>query len=105
MSDIDSMPGKLDALTGRVGALEKRLHETTEAVDENTRITRQIEQHTGVLVAHTGALLEMAHLYGDVKTTAKTTVTGVTWTSTLIAKLAVIGGAVAAAWHWLWPKG
>ena len=60
---------------------------------------------TGVLVAHTGALLEMAHLYGDVKTTAKTTVTGVTWTSTLIAKLAVIGGAVAAAWHWLWPKG
>jgi len=103
----DSIPGKLDALTNRVGALEdgfisfsRKLHETTEAVDHNTAITVQIQANTSKLVEHTGRLLEMAEVYGDAKTTAKVVTSGVTWTGTFVAKLAVIGGAAAAAWHW-----
>lgn len=102
---MDSIPGKLDALTERVGSLEVRQHEIAAAVEENTRITRQIEQHTGLLAEHTGAIVEMVRTYGDVKTTAKVVGSSVTWTSSLAAKLAVVGGAAAAAWHWLWPKG
>jgi hypothetical protein len=103
----DSIPGKLDALTDRVGALEdgfisfsRKLHETTLAVDHNTAITVQIEKNTHTLAEHTGRLVEMAQVYGDAKTTAKVVSSGVTWTGTFVAKLAVIGGALAAAWHW-----
>lgn len=99
------MPGKLDALAARVGnlelgfvSLESRVHEAAEALHENTAITRQIAEHTGTIV-------EMVRAYGDVKTTAKVVGTSVTWTSSIAAKLAVVGGAAAAAWHWLWPKG
>jgi hypothetical protein len=101
---IDSIPGKLDALTERVGSLEVRQHEIAAAVDENTRITRQIEQHTGLLAEHTGALVEMVRTYGEVKTATKVAKAGFDATAWIVAKVAVIGGAIAAAWHWLAPK-
>lgn len=97
----DSIPGKLDALSQRVGDLETRMHETAAAVDENTRITRQIERNTGILAEHTGALVDMVRTYGEVRTTARVVGSSVTWTSTVLAKLAVGGAAIAAAWHWL----
>ncbi|WP_291990525.1 hypothetical protein [Luteitalea sp.] len=102
---VDSIPGKLDALAVRVGdlehsfaSLEARVHEAAEALHENTEITRQIAQHTGTIV-------EMVRAYGDVKSTAKVVKSSVNVTTWLVAKVAVLGGAIAAAWHWLAPKG
>lgn len=101
---MDSIPGKLDALSVRVGDLEHsfvnleaKVVEAAEALHENTAITREIAQHTGTIV-------EMVRAYGDVKSTAKVVKSSVNVTAWVVAKVAVIGGAIAAAWHWLAPK-
>ncbi len=91
------MPGKLDALTQRVGTLEQRMGETAAAVEENTVITRQIEQHTG-------ALVEMVKTYTSVKTTGSVLKTAGGWLTKMAAGGITIGGAAAAAWHWVTTK-